>query len=472
MEQIGDTLKRFPLRKSSAEGLSSLAEEPALRCTICGDSRWVRVDVPVEHPRFGEVAPCVCWEHEDRVQRTARLLRYSNLGALARFTFASLDPAGRSPDPQDQRMFQEAAARAHSFAEEPRGWLVLVGPSGCGKTHLAAAIAQRVVELGRPALFMVAPDLLDHLRSAYAPESADAYSYDLLFDQVREAPLLVLDDLGAQASTPWAQEKLFQLFNHRYNLELPTVVTLSVSFGALEERLRTRLTDRPLSHVCEVGRLVPSTARLVGMPPAPMLEEMTFARFDTRGGHVATPDQQDTLQYALRAAQSFARDPHDAWLVLSGPTGVGKTHLAVAIVNHRREQGQPVFYATVPDLLDHLRAAFAPRSPVSYDERFEQLRTAPLLVLDDLGTQGSTPWAEEKLYQLLVYRHDARLSTVITRGALELDPHIASRLNSRLKDERVVTSIPMRAPDYREHGRLSPSPRRRPRRNTAASHLS
>ena len=199
---------------------------------------------------------------------------------------------------------------------------------------------------------------------------------------------------------------------------------------------------------------------------------MTFARFDTRGGHVATPDQQDTLQYALRAAQSFARDPHDAWLVLSGPTGVGKTHLAVAIVNHRREQGQPVFYATVPDLLDHLRAAFAPRSPVSYDERFEQLRTAPLLVLDDLGTQGSTPWAEEKLYQLLVYRHDARLSTVITRGALELDPHIASRLNSRLKDERVVTSIPMRAPDYREHGRLSPSPRRRPRRNTAASHLS
>ena len=313
---------------------------------------------------------------------------------------------------------------------------------------------------------MVVPDLLDHLRSAYAPESADAYSYDLLFEQVREAPLLVLDDLGAQASTPWAQEKLFQLFNHRYNLELPTVVTLSISFGALEERLRTRLTGQPLSRVCEVGRLVPPTARLVGTPPAPMLEEMTFARFDTRGGHVATPEQQDTLQYALRAAQSFAGDPRDAWLVLSGPTGVGKTHLAVAIVNHRREQGQPVFYATVPDLLDHLRAAFAPRSPVSYDERFEQLRTVPLLILDDLGTQGSTPWAEEKLYQLLVYRHDARLSTVITRGALELDPHIASRLNSRLKDERVVTSIPMRAPDYREHGRLSPSPRRRPRRNT------
>ena len=416
----------------------------------------------MEHPRFGQVVPCVCWEQEDQSQRRARLLRYSNLGALARFTFASLDPAGRTSDPQDQRLFREAAGHAHAFAEEPRGWLVFVGPSGCGKTHLAASIVHRSIELGRPALFMVVPDLLDHLRSAYAPDRADDYSYDHLFEQVREAPLLVLDDLGAQASTPWAQEKLFQLFNHRYNLELPTVVTVSISFGALEERLRTRLTGQPLSSVREVGRLVPPTARLVGMPPAPMLEEMTFDRFDTRGGHGATPAQQDTLQFALRAAQNFARNPQDAWLVLSGSTGVGKTHLAVAIVNSRLEPGQPVFYATVPDLLDHLRAAFAPRSTVSYDERFEQLRTTPLLVLDDLGTQGSSPWAEEKLYQLLVYRHDARLSTVITRGDLEMDPHIASRLNSRLKDERVVTAIPMRGPDYREHGRLSPYPRRAP----------
>ena len=409
--------------------------------------------------------PCVCWEQEDQKQRRARLLRYSSLGALKRFTFENLDPAGRSSDPQDQRLFREAAGHAHAFAEKPEGCLVLVGPSGCGKTHLAGAIVNYSIELGRPALFQVAPDLLDHLRNTYAPETVAASS-DPRLEQTQGAPLLVLDSLGAQASTPWAQEKLFQLLNHRFNWQLPTVVTLSVPLSALDEHLRTRLVGQRASRVCEVARFVSPTARLMGTPPASMTEEMTFTQFDARGGYEATPGQQDTLAAALRAAQSFAQDPQDDWLVLSGPTGVGKTHLAVAIVDHRRKEGQPVFYATVPDLLDHLRAAYAPESPVSYDARFEHLRSAPLLVLDDLGAQSSTPWAKEKLYQLLVHRHDARLPTVITMSSgAELPPALLSRLH----DQRYVTEIPMRARDYREHGRLSLSPRR-PRRNTATGH--
>ncbi len=55
----------------------------------------------------------------------------------------------------------------------------------------------------------------------------------------------------------------------------------------------------------------------------------------------------------------------------------------------------------VPDLLDHLRATFSPSSTVSLDRRFEEVRTTPLLILDDLGTQSATPWAREKLYQIV-----------------------------------------------------------------------
>ena len=56
-------------------------------------------------------------------------------------------------------------------------------------------------------------------------------------------------------------------------------------------------------------------------------------------------------------------------------------------------------FTFVPDLLDHLRATYSPNSPVQYDQLFEQVKSTPLLILDDLGAETSTPWAKEKLYQ-------------------------------------------------------------------------
>src|SRR5439155_17587012 len=123
----------------------------------------------------------------------------------------------------------------------------LSGASGCGKTHIAAAVANELLETGAPVLFVVVPDLLDHLRSTYHPGADQAY--DELFDRVREAPVLVLDDLGTQAPTPWAEEKLFQLLNHRFNARLPTVVTTGLLPDQIGERLRTRLTDAGIARV-------------------------------------------------------------------------------------------------------------------------------------------------------------------------------------------------------------------------------
>jgi DNA replication protein DnaC len=101
----------------------------------------------------------------------------------------------------------------------------------------------------------------------------------------------------------------------------------------------------------------------------------------------------------------------------------------------------------VPDLLDHLRSSFSPESKVTYDELFEKVKTSPLLILDDLGTESSTPWAQEKLYQILNYRYNSRLATVITvAGFLE---GIEGRLASRLQDPKLSNVIPISAPDYR-----------------------
>ena len=123
-----------------------------------------------------------------------------------------------------------------------------------------------------------------------------------------------------------------------------------------------------------------------------------------------------------------------------------KTHLAAAIGNYQASRGQPPLFVVVPDLLDYLRAAFAPNSSVSLDKRFNEIRTARLLILDDLGTQSATPWAREKIYQLFNYRYNAELPTVITSAAHpdELD----QRLLSRLSDRRLCRLLFISAPGY------------------------
>ena len=201
------------------------------------------------------MVPCRCTKGEQDSERRTRLQRYSNLGSLTRFTFDNLEPQGRSGNPRSQEQFNRAYQAAKAFAAEPKGWLVLSGPSGSGKTHLAAAIVNERISHGYPAFYITAPDLLDHLRSSFSPGSE--VPYDEFFDQVRNAPLLVLDDLGAQSGTPWAKEKLDQLLTSRFNSELPTVIVTITPVEQLDERLRTRLTDPRL---CQVYVLEEDTA--------------------------------------------------------------------------------------------------------------------------------------------------------------------------------------------------------------------
>jgi DNA replication protein DnaC len=122
-----------------------------------------------------------------------------------------------------------------------------MGGYGSGKTHLAAAIANYRAGLGDPPLFVMVPDLLDHLRATFSPNSNT--TFDRRFDEIRTTPLLVLDDLGTQSMTPWVREKLYQLFNYRYNAELPTVITTADSMNEMDARIRSRLLDGKLCTV-------------------------------------------------------------------------------------------------------------------------------------------------------------------------------------------------------------------------------
>ena len=450
MEHISEILKRQGRTNTSKENTDTWSDAEAASpngpdCPICRGARVVHPRLPSGQVDYSRVVPCSCVKNKQADDRLSRLKQYSNLGALERFTFENLMPEGRSSSPQSQERFSHAFQAARVFADNPEGWLVFSGPSGSGKTHLAAAIVNESIEKGRPAFYITTPDLLDRLRASFDADSDTPY--DEFFEQMKNTPLLALDDLGVQSATPWAKEKLDQLLTSRFNAGLPTVIVTAVPLEDLDDRLRTRLTDDRLAHVFALEEA--SQASIYAWPPEFDLQKnMSFINYKRRTD--LSMEQQDNMDAAYRLAFDFAKNP-EGWLVFMGVTGCGKTHLASAVVNYRYEQGKPALFVVVPDFLDHLRSAFNPESKVSYDRLFESVKTAPLLVLDDFGEQSTNPWVKEKLYQLINYRYNSRLPTVITtRLSLdEIMSEVDSSISSRLVDRKISVTFAILAPDFR-----------------------
>lgn len=254
MERLGEILKRTP-KNISREGTDTWSsgestEAVVLECPICKGARFVHPLLPSGRPDFTRVIPCRCNQGEPEEEHLLRLRQDSGdlgLKLLRDMSFENFDPKRVNLPLEQQRNLGDAYKLARRFAEEPDGWLVLQGPNGCGKTHLAAAIGNYQLRKGKPVFFKVVPDFLDHLRSTFSPDSK--VTSDELFERVRNAPLLILDDFGEQASTPWAQEKLYQLINYRYNERLPTVITTCLSLDEIELRISSRLIDYKMSTV-------------------------------------------------------------------------------------------------------------------------------------------------------------------------------------------------------------------------------
>ena len=248
-ESLGDTLRRMgiPPRRTDPEAMEELRRlgidekgapnEMLPPCGKCAGTGWLKKRAVPGDPDFGKVFPCECTLNGMEAGRQARLLRWSELPAemATRMTFDLFFTM-----PHQSEAKREAWRYARGDVGEK--WLVLAGDVGTGKTHLACAVLNWRREHSEDGLaqgkYVNAPDFLDDLKAGFKDNS-----YEARFDRYRDVGLLLLDDLGATAPTPWAEEKLYQLVDHRSRNRMETIITTNIGLNALPERIADRVGD-------------------------------------------------------------------------------------------------------------------------------------------------------------------------------------------------------------------------------------
>lgn len=233
------SFKQSPVSLSPAEPMDDLGP-----CDACKSARWLKRPIPGGQPWEHEVIACPHCPRAVRLtlaQQYAQQLHWSP--EMAAKLFATFHPV---PGTGIARQAAEAWAR------EPRGFLVLHGQPGSGKTHLAAAVCNWLILNRRPVQFWYAPELLSDYKARIGTNETAP-----LLARVQDAPVLVLDDLGAVQATDFAIRGFLEpLVNHRYARSLPTLLTCigdpEALKSALSESIGRRLQDSSVATVAAI----------------------------------------------------------------------------------------------------------------------------------------------------------------------------------------------------------------------------
>lgn len=166
----------------------------------------------------------------------------SELGEKFRYrTFDSFDSS------RNHQAYDSAKQYANGFDDirrKEKNSMIFFGSTGTGKTHLAAAIANQVInEKHYPVMFGTFIEYLDRIRSEFN-DSAERSKHEM-----KNLPLLVIDDLGKEKQTAWSDQTLFEIINYRYEHRLPVLITTNLSPDELARRYDKAVISR-LHEMC------------------------------------------------------------------------------------------------------------------------------------------------------------------------------------------------------------------------------
>lgn len=159
-----------------------------------------------------------------------------------------------------------------------------------------------------------------------------------------------------------------------------------------------------------------------------LYQEMTFEKYQV------TPGTKE----AYEAAKEFAHKGSQKGIVFAGPPGVGKSHLASAIMNVKASRCEEFIFCTSPELMDDIKAALDNKQQTT--ELMELVKNVDLLFLDDLGAERVTDFVVERFFVILNARLIRRKATIITTN-YSRPTELIEKLGGGITGQRIVSRI-------------------------------
>lgn len=219
----------------SAAGISPRVLQMEYDCEKCKDTGYI------------EDKACICMRRrlmdrlydQSNVRDAIRLENFDTFD-LRLFSNEVIPEEGISPKENAQKNLKTAVAFAEDFTGEN---LLLYGGVGRGKTFLCNCIAKDVLERGKTVLYLTAGQMfkrLEEMRFGHGDEEERA-EWD---DELLDADLLIIDDLGTEFGTVFTASELFRIINDRKLRKKPVVISTNLEISALMEQYSDRVMSR------------------------------------------------------------------------------------------------------------------------------------------------------------------------------------------------------------------------------------
>lgn len=162
--------------------------------------------------------------------------------------------------------------------------------------------------------------------------------------------------------------------------------------------------------------------------------------------HPESVDQEKALNIAKRYATNFKHN-NPVGLLFYGNYGTGKSHLAASISRNVLEIPVDTIFMPVPRLLTKIKSTFGNRSYETEASIIDQLSNVSLLILDDIGSENSTDWVDEKIFEIIDNRIGKHTIYTSNLPPKDLQQILGGRIFSRLMED--IQPVKMYGEDYR-----------------------